>query len=82
MNKYSGKLPLAVAAQLRAERAANGMTQKELAEKAGLGISSVQRYLNGQRAITLDDLAALSHALGFEPEEIISRAVDRFDQID
>lgn len=77
MGKYGDNLASAVAEQLRAERAAANLTQKELAEKAGLKEQSVMRYLNGVREPNAGQLGALCDALGITPQDLMMRAVDR-----
>ena len=48
-----------------------GMSQKELAEVAGLTNASVCRYVNGKRESRMAAIAALSRTLGVEPSVII-----------
>lgn len=48
-----------------------GMSQKELAEAAGLTNASVCRYVNGKRVPRMAAIAALSRTLGVEPSVII-----------
>lgn len=54
----------AVAAVLRAEIAATGMTQSELEQRSGIPIVSLQRYLAGKRPISVETLDAVAGALG------------------
>lgn len=51
-----------------------GMSQKELAEVAGLTNASVCRYVNGKRESRMAAIAALSRTLGVEPSVIIGHA--------
>mgnify|MGYP000112814851 CR=1 FL=1 len=53
-----------------------GMSQKELAEAAGLTPASVSRYVNGER-LWPATIAAMSRALGVEPSDIIGTSCDQ-----
>lgn len=53
------------------------MSQKELAEAAGLTPASVSRYVNGEREPWPATIAALSLALGVEPSDILGTSCDR-----
>lgn len=60
-----------LAENLRALRQAAGLSQEELADRAGLHrtyISSVER---AQRNITLENIFAIAKALGVAPEELV-----------
>lgn len=64
----------AVAAELRAERAAVRMTNKEIAEASGVSLPSVSRYLTAQRRIDVAALYDITVALKTTPVEILTRA--------
>lgn len=64
----------AVARQLNARRAHQDMTQMDLAEATGISQSQLSKQLRGQRAINLDELAALCKALNVSMEAIINLA--------
>lgn len=64
----------AVARQLNARRAHQDMTQMDLAEATGISQSQLSKQLRGQRAINLDELAALCKALNVPMEAIINLA--------
>lgn len=53
------------------------MSQKELAEAAGLTPASVSRYVNGERRPRPATIAAMSRALGVEPSDIIGTSCDQ-----
>ncbi|QZY52889.1 helix-turn-helix domain-containing protein [Leucobacter tenebrionis] len=53
-----------VAANVRAEVAANGMTIKQLGEVLGLGERAASRRWHGEVAYTLDELAKLGEHFG------------------
>lgn len=47
------------------------MTQKELAEKAGIGVNSVSRYETDERTPTLDVLQKIANVLEIEIEKLL-----------
>lgn len=61
----------------RPASAERGMSQKELAEAAGLTPASVSRYVNGERLPWPATIAAMSRALGVEPSDIIGTSCDQ-----
>lgn len=67
----------AVAAQLRAERAARQMTIHELADKSGVTEQSLQRYLSEKRDIPIPVLYQICAGLGVPVDEVIRRAESR-----
>lgn len=77
MGIYTDHLPAAVAEQLRAERAAKGITYDRLAQLTGMSKFTVMRYLKQERSIPLPEFAALSEALGLAPVEVMRRAMER-----
>lgn len=64
----------AVAAELRAERAAQNMTLQQLAEAADVPFPSLRRYLAGERHIDVSVLEAVAAALSLDAFEIVRRA--------
>ena len=70
-----------MAAQLRAEAAAAKLSDKALAQKAGLQYSSLRRWLGkepgNERNIDVAVLAELAKALGLTPLEVVRRAEER-----
>lgn len=52
--------------RIRIERKARHMTQKELANKAGLSTMSIQRYENGERKPNVETLGKIADALDVE----------------
>ena len=57
-------LSVALATQLRAERAAANMTVEELARRSGVSRNSLLAVLNGQRPADVSQLDAICKALG------------------
>lgn len=72
----------ALAAAMRAERAANGLTLDQVADRSGIPLVSVQRYMAGKRAIDVAALAALADALDLTPRELIEAAEGRLARMD
>lgn len=60
-----------IGAKLSALLGERGMSQRELAEAAGLTPASVSRYVNGEREPRSPTIAALADALGVRPSDII-----------
>jgi Predicted transcriptional regulators len=79
METYGERIQAAIAAQVRAEIAALGWKQADLANKAGVPTSTLGRYLKGERDIPFPTFAEMAHALGLSPHELASRAQRRLD---
>lgn len=83
--KSTTQLPInqAMATELRAERAAAGLTLDALAQQSGVALSTLRRILNGSIDVNVGDLALLCRALGeaqgipLTMEDIVERAVKR-----
>ena len=70
----------AFAAQLRAERAAQGLTQDELSKRSGIGKQTILRIENGQRVMDTAQLGDLCRALGISIITFVMRAEERLEQ--
>lgn len=64
----------AVAAQLRAERAAARVSQALLADRAEMSRITLMRVLNGDRVMDLSQFAAICEGLGVSPAVVMARA--------
>jgi DNA-binding Xre family transcriptional regulator len=53
------------------------LTQKEIAERTGLTVLTVTRYLEGERLAPLDALDSLCDVFGVSVSEIVARAKAR-----
>jgi transcriptional regulator with XRE-family HTH domain len=73
---YGDRYALAVASELRAERARTGVTLAQLVERTGVAQSTIQRYLNGKRDIPTPVFIDLCVALGVSPRVIFDRAYE------
>ena len=71
VSEPSEGLNAAVAAQLRAERAAQNVTVKQLADLSGVSFSSLRRYLAADRQIDVSVLAALAEALNTTALDVV-----------
>lgn len=71
-----------VAAVLRGERAArlSRVTQDDLAEKSGIPLVSLRRYLNGKRHIDMSVLAGICDGLGLDPQDVMRKARERLSE--
>lgn len=70
-------LNAAVAAELRAERAAQNLTVQQLAARADVPYASLRRYLAAERYIDVAVLHALAGALGTSSASLVAAAEDR-----
>lgn len=57
-----------------AERAIAGITIRELASKSGIPLTSLQRVLQADREIKINQIAAIAAALDIYPHEIVEHA--------
>lgn len=64
----------AVVRQIKAERAARGLTVKQLAETSGIPERTLSRYLQAQRALSLIDVERIANGLGMSYETLVGRA--------
>lgn len=64
----------AVAGELRAELARQGLTASQLAQRFGSSDMTVGRRLRGQVPLTLDELDTICDALGLDPLEVLAAA--------
>ncbi|GAB4035043.1 helix-turn-helix domain-containing protein [Spirosoma gilvum] len=60
-----------VGKHIREARKANGLTQKELAEKLGVGEPAVNGYEGGKQNLTIETLQRIADALGVEVSTFI-----------
>ena len=75
MDNHHLAFNLAVAAALRAERVKTRTKVETLAARTGVPYRSLMRYLNGQRAISVNVLDTLAGALGTTPDQITRSAL-------
>lgn len=70
------------AEQIRAERAASGLSQRALAEKAGIPEQTYIRYETGKRDVPTAALLAIVDGLGMSLSTFARRLQDRLDEPD
>jgi transcriptional regulator with XRE-family HTH domain len=66
-----------VRARLKAIRADRGLTQEEVADRAGMATSTLSRLESGARRLALDHLTPLAEALDLGVGELLAPAVSR-----
>ncbi len=49
-------------------------SQRQLADDVGVSKDTLERWLSGQRAMTVDNLASIAQALGVRPAILVSEA--------
>ena len=77
MTNRPGEFVAAVAAQMRAERAAAGLSQRDMWEGSGLARSTYIRLETGERDAGVDQLFRVCEVLGLSPAEFLARAEER-----
>jgi plasmid maintenance system antidote protein VapI len=68
-----GKIDRQFGSLLRAHREAKGLSQSELAARAGLRAVEISRLETGARTLTLTTTYVLARALGIAPSRLVSR---------
>lgn len=71
----------ALAAEIRAERAASGLTQAQLADKSGIKLVTLQLLLKGDRPINVTQIVQLSRAFEIQPADLVDRAMARAERM-
>lgn len=79
MGTYGHDIQTAIAVQIKAEIAAKGWKQSDLAQRSGIPTSTLHRYLTGVRDIPLPAFAEIASALGISYLELAARAQRRLD---
>jgi putative transcriptional regulator len=69
-------MPVDLPGNLRRLRASAGLTQKELAEKAGIHVLQISRYENGHERPGLDYLEKLAGGLGCTVADLVAEGPD------
>jgi transcriptional regulator with XRE-family HTH domain len=65
-----------VRARLKALRVERGLSQEQVAERAGMAASTLSRLESGARRLALDHLTPLAGALGVEVGDLLAPATD------
>lgn len=77
VTKQRSSLSEALAATIRAERAAHSITQQQLADAAGMTNVTMGRVLRGEREITTEYLVKIAGALGVKVSYLMLQAEQR-----
>ena len=80
MDKRHEDFAKAIAAELRAERAAQQATYEALAERMDSNPGTLYKYFSGKRALPLGTFSAVCDALGVDPMTIGQRAQQRLQE--
>jgi DNA-binding XRE family transcriptional regulator len=64
-----------IGAQIRELRKSAGLTQEQLAAKAGIGRVTLVRIEKGEQSPRYETLVALSTTLGYSPGDLLSEAI-------
>lgn len=70
----------AIAAELKAERAATGVQNVTIAEASNLSPRQVIRIFNGERSVGAVDLIMICKALGIDLQTLIARTEARVEK--
>ncbi len=57
--------------QIKEIRLKRGLTQEDLAERSGLGVSHIARLEQGRRKATIDTLQKIADVLGVQVKDLI-----------
>jgi transcriptional regulator with XRE-family HTH domain len=74
MTLHEGRLNTVVAEALEAERKELGIPKAALARHAGMSLSSLRRYLEGEREMTLGTVDAIATGLRLDPDALVAKA--------
>lgn len=75
-------LSQSIAQQLQAVTGGrNGMPVKVLAEKTGITLVSLSRYINGKRDIPAPLFALICKELGLDAGEVLRNAIEEFTRV-
>jgi transcriptional regulator with XRE-family HTH domain len=77
MATHTERFEESLAMQLRVELTERGMTQKDLAEKAGVSRPTVNHYLMGHRSIPMPVFFKFAEVLNVAPSVLLGRAGHR-----
>ncbi|WP_051407497.1 helix-turn-helix domain-containing protein [Nocardia sp. CNY236] len=75
VKRVASDINRAVGNELRAARARRNLTRPRLAELTGLGVSTIQRFENGERSPDMQQLHALCTALDIPMREFVGLAL-------
>lgn len=71
----------ALAATLRAEKAAKSLTDAQLGEAVGIHANSIASYMNAKADVKMATFRALAAALGLTAGELMDRVESRMEDV-
>ncbi len=74
LNETAAEINRAVGNELRASRARKHLSRQQLADRTGLGLSTIQRFENGERSPDMNQLFALCEALEIPMRDFVALA--------
>ena len=74
--KYT-ELRIALAGQIRSARIRRGMSQEDLAFRAGLHRTYISLVEGGKKSLTVDSLARIASALDIKPSKLLATSEKR-----
>jgi len=77
MTSYGEQLEAALATQIKVELAERDWTQKDLAEKIGIGRPAMNHYIKGHKSIPMPTFFAIAEVFGLTPKTLMERAEAR-----
>lgn len=77
--KQAERFAQAVAAQVRAEIAAASSSVAAIARATKINRETLDRWVKGERALSIPNLYLIAHSLKLDPHLIVLRAEERFD---
>jgi len=77
MTSYGEQLEAALSTQIKVELAERDWTQKDLAERIGIGRPAMNHYIKGHKSIPMPTFFAIAEAFGLTPKTLMERAEAR-----
>jgi transcriptional regulator with XRE-family HTH domain len=77
MTSYGEQLEAALSTQIKVELAERDWTQKDLAERIGIGRPAMNHYIKGHKSIPMPTFIAIAEAFGLTPKTLMERAEAR-----
>jgi transcriptional regulator with XRE-family HTH domain len=73
-------LAAAVVDEVRKRMTARRLSQNGLAKRAGMAPTLLHRAMNGERVLSIDELAAVCAVFGVKPEQLVRVARERIER--
>jgi transcriptional regulator with XRE-family HTH domain len=82
LEAFEAEINAAVGAELRGLRAKRGVTRPQLAKRAQLGISTIQRIENGERSPEIRQLARILRVLDVSLKDFVASALKDIEDVE